>query len=115
MSQTMYLLVYKPEGTDPDIDFEFLKQRGIEIVDASNMKSMIDIMREREAAAVMAFYESEEGSSEMSERILGERLAMIVGLVMLGIPIIGMAKLSAKIADIDVRTQATHAIVARDR
>ncbi len=60
MSQAMYLLVYKPEGTDPDIDFEFLKQQGIDIVYAYKMKSMIDMMREREASAVMAFYESEE-------------------------------------------------------
>ena len=51
----------------------------------------------------------------MTERALGERLAMIVGLVMLGILIIGMAKLSAKVADIDVRTQATHAIISRER
>lgn len=43
----MYLLVYKPEGKDPDIDFEFLKQQGIDIVYGSNMKSMIDMMRER--------------------------------------------------------------------
>jgi PleD family two-component response regulator len=60
MSQKMYLLVYKSGNTDANIDFDFLKEKGIDLVYATNMKSMSDMMREREAAAVMAFYESEE-------------------------------------------------------
>jgi len=60
MSQSMYLLVYKPMGTNPDIDFKFLKEKGIDIAYASNKKSMIEMMKKREAGAVMAFYESEE-------------------------------------------------------
>jgi diguanylate cyclase (GGDEF)-like protein len=63
MSQTRYLIVYKPEGIDPEINFEILQKQGIDIDYAFNMKSMIDLMRKREAGAVVAFYESEEKNS----------------------------------------------------
>jgi diguanylate cyclase (GGDEF)-like protein len=56
----MYLLVYKSGKKSPDIDFDLIGSTGIEIVYASSMKSMRDIMQENEAAAVMAFYESED-------------------------------------------------------
>lgn len=63
MSQTRYLLVYRPEGIDQDIDFNILENEGIEIEYASNMKSIIDMMRKREAGVVIAFYESEDKNS----------------------------------------------------
>jgi len=56
----MYLLVYKSLKFSPQIDFEIIKKDGFEIVFASNLKSMRDMMLAREAAAVIAFYESEE-------------------------------------------------------
>ena len=63
MSQNRYLLVYKPEDMVTEINFEILQNQGIEIDFASNMKSMSDMMRTREAGAVIAFYESEEKNS----------------------------------------------------
>jgi diguanylate cyclase (GGDEF)-like protein len=59
----MYLLVYKSLNFSPQIDFEFIEKNGVEIVYASTLKSMRDMMLEREAAAVIAFYESEEKNS----------------------------------------------------
>jgi diguanylate cyclase (GGDEF)-like protein len=63
MSQSKYLLVYKPEGMKPEVDFNILRDQGIDVDYASNMKSMNDLMRKREAGAVIAFYESEEKNS----------------------------------------------------
>jgi len=63
MSQNKYLLVYKPEDMDTEINFDILQTQGIDIDYASNMKSMTDLMRAREAGAVIAFYESEEKNS----------------------------------------------------
>jgi diguanylate cyclase (GGDEF)-like protein len=63
MATTNYLLVYKSGKNIPDIDFEYLSKDGIEVEYASNMKSMSDMMNEREAAAVIAFFESEEKNS----------------------------------------------------
>jgi diguanylate cyclase (GGDEF)-like protein len=63
MAQTRYLLVYKPDGIEQEIDFEILKKQGIDIEYASNMKSITDMMRKREAGAVIAFYESEDKNS----------------------------------------------------
>ena len=56
----MYLLVYNSGKNLPDIEFDFISNSGIEIVYATSMKSMSDIMRENEAAAVIAFYETED-------------------------------------------------------
>lgn len=63
MPQNNYLLVYKPEDMIPEFDFEILQKLGIDIGYASNMKTMTDMMREREAGAVIAFYESKEKNS----------------------------------------------------
>jgi len=63
MAQTRYLLVYKPDGIEQEIDFEILQKQGIDIEYASNMKSITDMMRKREAGAVVAFYESEDKNS----------------------------------------------------
>jgi diguanylate cyclase (GGDEF)-like protein len=59
----MYLLVYKSLNYSPKIDFEIIKKNDFEIVYTSNLKSMRDMMLEREAAAVITFYESEEKNS----------------------------------------------------
>ena len=63
MSQTRYLLVYLPKGMKPDIEFDILREQGVEVDFASDMKSMNDLMRKREAGAVIAFYESKEKNS----------------------------------------------------
>ena len=63
MSQNRYLLVYKPEGMKQEIDFNLFLEHEIDIDYASNMKSMNDLMRKREAGAVIAFYESEQKNS----------------------------------------------------
>jgi diguanylate cyclase len=56
----MYLLVFKSGKAIQNIDFESIRNMGIEISYASNLKKMLDMMREKEAAAVVAFYESEK-------------------------------------------------------
>jgi diguanylate cyclase (GGDEF)-like protein len=56
----MYLLVFKSEKNHPEIDFDYIRDCGIEVAFASSMKSMRDMMQDTEAAAVMAFYESED-------------------------------------------------------
>ena len=48
---------------DTEINFDILQTQGIDIDYATNMKSMTDLMRTREAGAVIAFYESEEKNS----------------------------------------------------
>jgi len=63
MPQNNYLLVYKPEDMIPEFNFEILQKLEIDIDYASNMKTMTDMMRTREAGAVIAFYESEEKNS----------------------------------------------------
>ena len=56
----MYLLVYKSGKKLPELDFESISKMGIEVAYASSLKAMRDMMKEREAAAVIAFYESEK-------------------------------------------------------
>jgi len=58
-----YLLIYRPESYRSDIDFSLLAQRGIEIKYAENKKIMTEMMRNREAAAVIAFSESEDNNA----------------------------------------------------
>jgi diguanylate cyclase (GGDEF)-like protein len=48
---------------ETEINFEILQKQGIDINYASNMKTMTDMMRTREAGAVIAFYESAEKNS----------------------------------------------------
>lgn len=55
-----YVLVFKPDKIVSDIDFKVLQDSGVEVIFATDMKNTIDIMRHREAGAVIAFYESQE-------------------------------------------------------
>jgi len=61
MSNSNYILVYKPGKILANIDF--LENENLKVQYASNMKSMSNMMHEKEAAAVIAFYESEEKNS----------------------------------------------------
>lgn len=58
-----YLLIYQPKSYRSGIDFKFLEQHDIEIKYAENKKDMIQMMRNREAAAVIAFSESEDNNA----------------------------------------------------
>lgn len=63
LSNNPYLLVYRPKSNHSDIDFQFLQRQGIEIKYAEDKKGMIKMMRTREAAAVIAFCESEDNNA----------------------------------------------------
>jgi len=58
VSSQNYLLVYTPHANASGVDMNSLEQEGIEIKYAKNKKSIIDMMHQREAAAVIAFCNS---------------------------------------------------------
>jgi diguanylate cyclase (GGDEF)-like protein len=55
-----YLLIYKTDSNLSAVDFDQLQLREIDIIYATDKKTMIEMMRETEAGAVVAFYESED-------------------------------------------------------
>ena len=57
-----YLLIYSPESNLSGVNLDYLLQQGIEIKYAADKKSMIDMIRQREAAAVITFYNSEKNN-----------------------------------------------------
>jgi diguanylate cyclase (GGDEF)-like protein len=57
-----YILVYNSAKGALNIDLKFLEEEGIEIKFASDKKTMIDMMHQREAAAVITFCNSERSN-----------------------------------------------------
>jgi diguanylate cyclase (GGDEF)-like protein len=55
-----YLLIYKTDTNVSGVDFDLLQLQEIDIIYATDKKTMIEMMRETEAGAVVAFYESED-------------------------------------------------------
>ncbi len=55
-----YLLIYKTDNNLSVVDFDRLELQEIDIIYATDKKTMIEMMRETEAGAVVAFYESED-------------------------------------------------------
>lgn len=60
LAHTNYLLIYNPKNNVQTARLDWLQREDIEIKYAEDKKSMIDIMRDREAAAVIAFCNSEK-------------------------------------------------------
>jgi diguanylate cyclase (GGDEF)-like protein len=62
VSYQNYLLIYNPNTDISGVDINSLQQEGIEIKYASDKKSMINMMHQREAAAVITFFNSKKNN-----------------------------------------------------